>query len=171
MQTINAPRTEAAKGNTMKVDFVNPFVDAARSVLETELGVAVNKGTVSLQSSAYTTQDVTVLIGVMGAVQGVVLYGMSQKTALNIVGAMMGQAFPEFDELAQSGIAELGNVITGLAATGLENAGYSSRISPPTSIVGHGSMISTLDIRRLVVPLITDFGAVEIHVALREAAK
>ena len=171
MLTVDASDTQVVKGSTMKVEFVNPFIDSARSVLETELGVAVSKGPIALQSSAYTTQDVTVLIGVMGAVQGVVLYGMSQKTALNIVGAMLGQPFPEFDELAQSGIAELGNVITGLAATGLENAGYPSRISPPTTITGHGSMISTLDIRRLVVPLITEHGNLEIHVALREAAK
>lgn len=153
----------------MKVEFVNPFVDAARSVLEAEVSATVTRGPLSLRSSAYTTLPITVLIAVTGKVQGIVLYGMAEKTAMGMVEAMMGQPFPEFDELAQSGIAELGNVITGAASVVLAEAGYPSKISPPTLIVGNGVMVSTLDIRRLVVPLGTQYGVVEVQVALREA--
>jgi CheY-specific phosphatase CheX len=34
-------------------------------------------------------------------------------------------------------------------------------------IVGRGSMISTLDVQRLVIPMQTEFGQIEIQVALK----
>ena len=82
---------------------------------------------------------------------------------------MMGQEFPEFDALAQSGIAEIGNVITGRAAVLLAEAGFPSDLAPPMLLVGRGTMISTLDVQRLVIPLETDLGKIEIQVALKLA--
>jgi chemotaxis protein CheX len=58
---------------------------------------------------------------------------------------MMGQEFAEFDNLAQSGIAELGNVITGAATVKLSKEGFDAEISPPTLVQGEGIQISTLD--------------------------
>ncbi len=154
----------------MKVEFINPFVKAAIDVLRSELGGEVGRGKLHLETSANSSHDVAVMIGLTGEAQGVVLYGMPLATARNIVGKMMGQDCQEFDALAQSGIAEMGNVITGLASRGLAESGYSCNITPPTLIVGKNTMIGTLDIPRLVLPLTTECGVVEIHLALREMA-
>jgi chemotaxis protein CheX len=82
---------------------------------------------------------------------------------------MMGQEFAEFDDLAQSGIAEIGNVITGRAAVLLAEAGFTSDLTPPMLLLGRGTMINTLDMQRLIIPLETEFGAIEIQVALKMA--
>lgn len=153
----------------MNVNFLNPFVDAATEVLMAEAGVkSVNRGSLDLQKSALTTDDVTVIIHLVGEVYGVVLYGMPAKTGLNIVSHIMGQEFTEFGSLAQSGIAELGNVITGRATIKLYKAGYQSNISPPAMIIGSGVQISTLDFPRIVVPLSTEMGNMKVHLALRQ---
>jgi chemotaxis protein CheX len=153
----------------MNVKFLNPFVDAAKEVLMAEANLQVTRGSLTLQKSAMTASDVTVLITLVGQVQGVVLYGMSTSIALNIVSQTMGQEFLEFDNLAQSGVAELGNVITGRATIKLSNVGYEATISPPTVIEGRGVKISTLDFSRIVVPLTTETGDIIIHLALRES--
>jgi chemotaxis protein CheX len=152
----------------MKVAFVNPFIDAAREVLESELGGDANRGNIRMHKSAYTTDEVTALVGVAGAVSGVVLYSMSEATARNMVARMLGQDCPEFDALAQSGIGELGNVITGRAAALLAVAGYASNITPPALVMGKNTMITTLDLNRLVFPLETEAGTMEIQVVLSE---
>jgi chemotaxis protein CheX len=152
----------------MNVKFLNPFVEAANEVLQAEASVAVTRGALSLQKSALTPDDVTVLLSLVGQVQGVVLYGMSLQTALALVERMMGQAFTEFDGLAQSGVAELGNVITGRASVKLSESGYAVNISPPTLIQGRGVTISTLDFSRVVVPLTCALGQLTVHLALRE---
>lgn len=150
--------------------FLNPFVEAAAEVLQAEVQTGIQRGQLSLQKSSFTGNDVTVLISLVGQIQGVVLYDMSLETSLKLVTAMTDQRFTEFDSLAQSGIAELGNVITGRATIKLSEAGFQSMISPPTLIEGKGIQISTLDFSRIVVPLQTDHGDITVHLALREDA-
>ncbi len=152
----------------MNVRFINPFIVAAGEVLRSEIQTEVQRGEIKLHRSACTSNDVTTLLTLVGRVEGVVLYGMSIPTAMAFVSKMLGQSFTEFDELAQSGIAELGNVITGRASTLLAAEGYSSQISVPALIIGHQVTISTLDFQRLVVPLTTSHGPLEVHLALRE---
>ena len=152
----------------MKAEFINPFLQAASEVLSAELGSTPRRGNIGLQRSAYTSDDVTAVVGVTGSVAGMVLYAMTETTARAIVAKMMGQDFPEFDALAQSGIAEIGNVITGRAAVLLAEAGFPSDLAPPMLLIGHGTLVSTLDVQRLVIPLDTDYGAIEVQVALRE---
>ncbi|HWI54104.1 MAG TPA: chemotaxis protein CheX [Desulfobacteria bacterium] len=157
----------------MKVEFISPFVTATIKVLETETGrsIPVEKGPLSIEASSHTCQDVTVLIGVIGAVQGVVMYGMSERTAKNIVSTLLNERIAVFNEMVESAVAEMGNVITGIASSELEKAGYASTIAPPTVITGRGVIISTINIKRLQIPLITEFGEIEVGVALRENIK
>jgi chemotaxis protein CheX len=152
----------------MNVQFLNPFVEAAYLVLESEIGIGAQRGGLSLERSAATGNDVTVLISMVGQVNGVVLYSLDEATAIKIVSKILGQPFTEFDDLAQSGIGELGNVITGQAGRRLAEAGFEAKISPPTMVLGKGTLISTLDFERLRVPLETELGELQIHLALRE---
>jgi chemotaxis protein CheX len=153
----------------MKVEFVNPFIQAATDVLESELGGEAQRGNLRMQKSAFTTDEVTALLCVTGTVTGMVLYSMSQKTALSILSRMLGSPMDEFDAVAQSGIGELGNVITGRAGVLLADAGYPSNITPPALVVGKGTMVTTLDLNRLVFPLETEFGNLEVQVVLKAA--
>lgn len=153
----------------MNVQFLNPFVEAAYMVLESEAGVAAKRGQLALRRSAATADDITVLISMVGQVSGVALYGLSEDTGIALVSRILDQPFEEFDALAQSGIGEIGNVITGQAGSRLAEIGYAVKISPPTMVMGKGTLISTLDFERLQVPLETELGTIQIHLALREA--
>lgn len=155
----------------MDVKLLNPFVQAAVEVLKSEVDAIAIRGEVSLQKSSMTSDDITVMINLIGDVYGVVMYGMSTVTCLNLVSKIMGQEFTEFNALAQSGVAELGNVITGQATIRFSESGCKSNISPPTVMNGNGVVISTLDFPRIVVPLESQFGILTVHLALREGKK
>jgi chemotaxis protein CheX len=152
----------------MNVKFLLPFVEAAYEVLLAETNTELHRGELSLDKAAYQTDDITVIIALVGAVQGTVFYSMTQGTGCKLASKMMGDEQTEFGALAQSGIAELGNVITGRASVLLSQAGFEVTISPPALILGKGAVISTLDFPRLVVPLDGECGRVLIHLALRE---
>jgi chemotaxis protein CheX len=152
----------------MDVKLLNPFIQAAAEVLKAEVGANVSRGVISLQKSALTSDDITVLINLVGDVYGVVMYGMPTSTGLKMVSKIMGQEFLELNPLAQSGVAELGNVISGQATVRFSEAGYHSNISTPMVVTGNGIEISTLDFARIVVPLETQFGVLTVHLALRE---
>lgn len=155
----------------LKAEFINPFIVATVEVLNQELGrpIKIEKGPLSYQESYYTSMDITVMIGVTGAVQGVVMYGLSERTAKNIVSGMLGQPVPVMDRMVESAIAEFGNVVTGIASRELEKAGYPCTLAPPTLMVGRGVMISTINIKRLHIPFTTEVGDMAVSVALREA--
>ncbi len=152
----------------MNVKFLNPFIEAAYEVLQAEAGIEMRRGELSLEKAAYYTEEVTVIISLVGMVEGNVFYSLSQKTAVVMASRILGETLDGFNTLAQSGIAELGNVITGRASIKLAEASYEATISPPALLVGKGAMISTLDVARLVVPLDSDYGSIRIHLALRE---
>lgn len=154
--------------NTMNVKFLNPFVSAAHEILSMEMRGDVQRGDLRLENGPYTTDEVTVIISLVGGVDGTVFFSMSKDAALQLASTMLGEKFEMLDKLAQSGIAELANVITGRASMKLAEAGFESNISTPSLIIGKGATISTLDYPRLIVPLITSNGATTIHLALRE---
>jgi len=151
----------------MRADVAQPFLLAARGVLEQELGGEVGRGQITVERGDFEAGEITAVVGVTGALSGAVMYRMSEATALAIVGQMMNQEFRELDALARSGIGELGNVITGRAGVLLEKAGISADIAPPMLIVGRGGILSSLDIARLVVPLETRVGAIDLQIALK----
>jgi chemotaxis protein CheX len=151
----------------MNVKFLNPFVEAASEVLRVETGNDVQRGELRLENGMYVTDDLTVIISLVGAVDGTVFYSMSKPVSLKLASIILGEEMTELDSLAQSGIAEIGNVVTGRASMRLAEAGFETTISTPSLIIGNGASISTLDYPRLVVPLLTLAGAVTIHLALR----
>ncbi len=151
----------------MDVKLLNPFIEAAVEVLKAEVGENCSRGALTLHKSSLTSDDITVLINLIGDVFGVVMYSMSTATGLGLVSKIMGQEFSELDSLAQSGVAELGNVISGRATIKFSQSGYKADISTPTVVTGKGVEISTLDFPRIVVPLETGVGILTVHLALK----
>jgi chemotaxis protein CheX len=152
----------------MKAEFINPFVTAGIGVLESVISSRPEPGQLAVRSATFTTQQVSIAIGVTGGVEGHAVHGMSLVTATKIAAAMSGMPAMTFDEMASSAIGELGNMISGNAATLLSEAGYECKITPPTVVRGTDVEIST-STPALVVPLHTDFGRMEINVALTES--
>lgn len=152
----------------MKADVVQAFIRAAKEVLTQELGEPIEPQRMVLQGGSYKTSDVTVVLGIAQDVEGAVILSMSTETALQYVSRIMGEALDVLDDLAQSGIGELANVIAGRACALLGERGYQTMIAPPTIILGHGATLSTLSLQRLVVPVHTPAGSMELQLAAKE---
>ena len=155
----------------MNVKLLNPFIEATYEIIKLEAGYEMQRGQLDLENDPYLTDDLTVIISLVGAVEGNVMYSMSTQTALVLVTRMMGQSMGVMDPMVQSGIAELGNVMAGRAGIKLAQRGYETSISPPTLLVGNGAASYTLDISRVAVPLFSNDIAVKIHLALRASIR
>ncbi len=155
----------------MNVKYLIPFIEAAHEVILAEAECQLQRGQLMLEKAPYRSEEVTVILSLVGDVRGTVFYGMPFDTALKIVSVIMGEAMTEFDALVQSGIAELGNVITGRASVKLSQAGFETTISPPTLMIGKNASVSTLDMPRLVVPLNGEVGNIIIQLALMESSQ
>jgi chemotaxis protein CheX len=152
----------------MRVEYINPFVESSVSVMKEILGIDVKREQISLKSKAVPILDIAVIVGLVGQVEGRVLFDMKMETALKIISKMNDEVITEFNELAKATITELGNMITGRAVTKLSEMGYRFDVTPPAIFSGKEMEISDVDIEALIVPIETSLGRVEINVALRE---
>ena len=159
----------------MRVEYINPFVEASYSVLKEVLGGAdVKRGDLYLKSTAMPMMGVAALVGLAGDVEGRVLYDMTIETALSIASKMNGETLPEFDDLAKATISELANLITAQAVTKLQELGFKFDLTPPALFVGQKMEIAALssahteNVEALIVPLISECGKIEVNVAIRE---
>lgn len=151
----------------MRVEFVDPFVRAGFTALEQLVHDRPERAALSMRATSFTTQQVSIVVGVNGLIGGTVLYGMSFVTAQKIASAMIGRPIQEMDDAAWNAIAELGDIISGNAIKSLHEAGYKCNITPPSILRGMNVEVSTM-VLALVVPLTTRFGRIEINVALLE---
>ncbi len=150
----------------MKAEILNAFLNATIHIVEQEIKSGVQRTGLKVDSSEHISDDVTVYVALVGKVRGMLLAGMSTATARSIASTMVGEPQPELNELGISALAEMGNLIAGKATMQLEKLGYESDITPPTLMIGRNSRISTLGLPRFIIPLKTDHGPLNIHVAV-----
>jgi chemotaxis protein CheX len=153
----------------MRVEYINPFVEAAFNVLKEVLSTDVKRGDLYLKSTTMSIMGVAALVGLAGDVEGRVLFDMTKTTALNIAGAMNGEEFSVLDDLAKATITELANMITAQAVTKLHDVGFKFDLTPPALFTGENMEISNREVEALIVPMeLGATGKIEINVAIRE---
>ena len=158
----------------MRVEYINPFVESAFSVLKEVMNSEVKRGEIYLKSTSMSIQGVAALVGLAGDVEGRVLFDMTRDTALNVAGAMNQETFTTFDELAKATIQELANMITAQAVTKLHELGFKFDLTPPALFTGDNMEVSTNlgEVEALIVPMeLGTNGKIEVNVAIRERVK
>ena len=155
----------------MRVEYINPFVESAYSVLKEVLHCDIVRGELYLKATSQPVLGVAAIIGLTGDVEGRVLLDMSRHTAHKIASVMNGEELESFDELAKATIAELANMITGQAVTKLHEIGYNFDLSPPSLITGDNMVVTDAGVEALIVPLELTQGKLEINVAVRERVR
>ncbi len=118
------------------------------------------------QGNTYTTQELTVILGISGHLQGLSMYGLSVMTALKLGGILKGQELLQLDDTLLEAMGELGNRIAAQAAELLERAGVECELATPRLMQGVGTEVPTVA-PTLLVPVNTDVGKLSIEVSLR----
>lgn len=137
----------------MKAEVINPFLESARTVIEQVIQIAPSTGSPGMKTMELIKDHIWIQIGLSGQLSGDIIFGLQEKVALRIVSVMMGGfVLTEMDEMGQSAISELGNMISGNASTILSNQGVLVDITPPKVVKSdHG--ISFVSQKALSIPL------------------
>lgn len=151
----------------MDARLFSPFIEAVFQVLPS-LGLQhVERGGLTLKEKLQATNEVTALIGLSRDLQGNVAISMSENTAKKIASIMMmGKPVETLDEMAQSAIAELANMLASSAMTALDQNGLAVGVSPPTLITGKNLFCIVSQVKTLAVEIRTETGPIEISIGL-----
>lgn len=151
----------------MDAQLINPFLDAVAAIMP-QLGFKeVVKGRVAIRENHVVSKGVTVLIGMTHDVRGNVAYNMALDTAKKIASTMMmGMPVTEMDDMAQSAISEMVNMITANAAMNFERMKILVDISPPSLAIGQEFKVKVGQSNFLVVEMLIDSLPLELNIGL-----
>lgn len=150
----------------MKAEVINPFLESARTVIEQVIQVSPSTGNLGIKDIELIDDHIWIQVGMTGQLSGNIIFGFAEQVALRMVSIMMGGfVITEMDEMGQSAISELGNMISGNASTILYNQGVSVDISPP--LIMKMENMSYLPRKALSIPLLMDgIGELDIQVMI-----
>jgi len=148
-------------------DLINTFIISAIEIVEELEGEKPRRGELSLIQDAIQTQGVVIVIGITGKIEGRLLLDVSKETACRFSEFILKEKFSEFNEIVESAMGEMANLITGRAVSILNEMGYSLKITPPTLLSGQELKVSDKKMEMLVIPLFCKSGKLLINIAIK----
>ncbi len=151
----------------MKAEHINPFIEASRSVFKNVANIEFGLGNIYLKTDPYDSAVIMIMIGITGVLRGKVIVSMDEHVALATVSSMMGMEVTQLDEIGQSAIMEVCNMMLGTTATILANNELIIDITPPTLLMGNNMKVFSNQEQTICVPLIREQGGtMEINITL-----
>ncbi len=151
----------------MKVEYINPFILAAKNAFGTMLGCELERSDLFASRDTQPTNDVTGIIGLTGKAKGCVALSMSRELALRATETMAMSQPNGIDEEVVDVVGELANMVAGGAKAQLE--AYEMRISLPTVIVGRTAAIQfPSETPSLCICFTSEWGPLTVQVGLVE---
>jgi chemotaxis protein CheX len=151
----------------MKMELIQPFINAADAVLAQGLESPMSIGNLSMEEDAYRRKGVATLIWITGDIEGRIILDMAPETAVRVASKIAGMELPESDDLVREAVFELGNQVIGNAVTTLNDEGFNFRVHPPSLHTSDQGPKGTEDTEALVICFETASGNVFMNIALR----
>jgi CheY-specific phosphatase CheX len=151
----------------MKMELIQPFINAADAVLSQGLQSPMAIENLSMEEEAYRFKGVAAMIELSGDIEGRIIFDLAPKTAARVASHFAGTELPESDELVREAVCELANQVIGNAVAVLNDQGFKFRVHPPELHTSEQGPKSTEDTEALVLCFDTADGSVFMNIALR----
>jgi chemotaxis protein CheX len=154
----------------MRMELIQPFINAADAVLAETLNSRTRIGDVTMEEEAYRRKGVASLITIKGDIEGRVIFDIDTATATKVASYLAGAPgapVPVSEEVAQETVCELANMVIGSAITALNDRGFHFKVAPPVVHVETLGEKSSEDQEALVMCFDTDSGNVFMNIAMR----
>ena len=151
----------------MKMELIQPFINAADAVLSQGLKSPMAIGNLSMEQEAYRRKGVAAMVRLTGDVEGRIIFDLAAKTAAQVASRFAGTELPESDELVREAVCELANQVVGNAIATLNDQGFHFRVHPPELHTSDHGPRGTEEIEALVLSFETSSGSVFMNIALQ----
>lgn len=156
----------------MKAELINPFLNAAKNVLETMAQVKVTPQKPILKNGTTSYGEVTGIIGMSSDnIAGSMIVSFTEKCILKVVANMlMEEPKTKIDDEVVDAVGELTNMICGGAKAQLSKLDHKFDLATPNMVVGKDIEISYYSSApTIVIPFETPDGSfvVEANLSVR----
>jgi chemotaxis protein CheX len=151
----------------MKMELIQPFINAADAVLSQGLQSPLAIGNLSMEEEAYRRKGIAAVVQLTGDIEGRIIFDLAPATAAQVASRLAGTELPESDGLVQEAVCELANQVIGNAVATLNDQGFHFRVHPPELHTSEHGPKSTEDTEALVLCFETSSGSIFMNIALR----
>ncbi|HWR36940.1 MAG TPA: chemotaxis protein CheX [Clostridia bacterium] len=151
----------------MKMELIQPFINAADAVMAETLHCNTRIGDVSMDEEAYRRKGMAAIVNVSGDIEGRVIFDIEPPTAARVASALAGMEVAETDEMVRETVCELANLVIGNAITSLNDQGFQFKIHPPELHTAEHGIKSSEDTEALVMYFETPAGNIYMNIAMR----
>jgi chemotaxis protein CheX len=151
----------------MKMELIQPFINAADAVLSQGLSTTTKVDHLSMEEDAYRRKGVAGMVALSGDIEGRIILDLEPQTAVRVASHYAGAELPESDGLIKETIFELANQVVGNAVCALNDQGFHFRVHPPVLVTAEEGDKSSEDVEALMICFETSMGNVFMNVALR----
>ena len=151
----------------MKMELIQPFINAADAVIADMLKCTTRIGDVSMEEDSYRRKGAAASIGISGDIEGRVIFDMEGPTAAKVASALAGMEVTETDQIVRETVCELANMVIGSAVTSLNDQGFRFKIHPPEIHSDERGYSGSEDTEALVMCFDTPAGSVFMNIAMR----
>jgi chemotaxis protein CheX len=155
----------------MKAEFINPFLQATKNVIETMAQTPVTAQKPQLKDSNTAYGEVTGIIGMTSEhITGSMIVSFSEQAILKIVANMlMEEPKTKIDDEVVDAVGELTNMICGGAKASLAKLNHKFALATPTMVMGKGVEIAYYsEAPTIVIPFETADGNFVVEANLGE---
>jgi chemotaxis protein CheX len=151
----------------MKMELIQPFINAADAVLSQGLQGSTKVGSLAMEEHAYRRKGVAGMVALTGDIEGRIILDLEPQTAVRVASHYAGAELPESDGLIKETIFELANQVVGNAVCALNDQGFHFRVHPPLLVTSDEGDKTSEDTEALTICFETSLGNVFMNVALR----
>ncbi|HSE49305.1 MAG TPA: chemotaxis protein CheX [Terriglobales bacterium] len=151
----------------MKMELIQPFINAADAVLAETLQCPTKIGDVAMDEEAYRRKGTAAIIAIHGDIEGRVIFDLDSATAVKVASYLAGEPVAESADIVRETIFELANQIIGNAVTTLNDQGFRFKIAPPELHSDELGEKSNEEQEALVMCFDTDNGTMYMNIAMR----
>ena len=151
----------------MKMELIQPFINAADAVLSQGLQSPLAIGNLSMEEEAYRRKGIAAVVQLSGDIEGRIIFDLAPTTAAQVASRLAGTELPESDDLVREAVCELANQVIGNAVATLNDQGFHFRVHPPELHTSEHGPKSTEDTEALVLCFETSSGSIFMNIALR----
>lgn len=148
----------------MKLEIIQPFINAADAVLGHNLQCSTRVDHLSMDTHAYRKRGIAATISLSGDVEGRIVLDLDPETARKMAATVPSE---DAEAMVNEVVCELANQVIGNAVTVLNDSGYRFRVQPPQITAADQVPTCTTDVEALVMKFETESGPVFMNIALR----
>ncbi len=151
----------------MKMELIQPFINAADAVLSQTLACSFDVADISMGQEAYQRHATAAMVEITGDIEGRVILDVEDSTAMKVACTTAGMEMDADPQIIREAVAELANLVIGNAVTTLNDQGFHFRVHPPVEHPCQHGFTGSEDTEALVMDFSSPAGRVFLNVAVR----